>query len=613
MHSSRVSNNLSVAGRYLWQHFHRRNRLIRRESPPPELSKLQQIHSLLVVSGCFKNSTFLTRLLLHCVSIPTSASASASAYALSIFNQIRRRDVSTYNAAIRAFIFDHQNAVSLYIKMRREGVVPNQHTFPLLFKSKTQMPLQIFTQSIKFGFGSDGFVCNSLISVLAGYGLIRHARQVFDEMTDRDAVAYTALMDGYVKNNRADQALELFLEMRSSSSVDEVAVATALCAVAMTGCIWLGRWIHGFYVESGRVLRDVVIGSALIDMYSKGGCPDDAAQVFREMPRRNVVSWNALLSGYVQCNRCKDSLHLFHKMLVEKVEPNEAVLATTLTACAHLGSLNQGRWIDKYIEDHKMELNSVLGTALIDMYAKCGCIHDAFLVFHRIRTAKDVYPWTALIFGLAMNGDAPGALTTFDKMLADRVQPNEVTITAVLCACTHGGLVRRGQEVFASMEDEYGIKPTVDHYGCLVDLLGRAGQLEEAVKLIAGMPMEPSGGVWGALFNACTIHKDFELGKSVGSRMIRLEPSDGSVYTRLANMYCKHRDWEAAAAVRKKMHEMGVEKTSGCSAIEVDGAVREFVASDARIDVSEDLYGAVESLAAQGRPLPEAHIRIFCE
>ncbi|KAL6579371.1 hypothetical protein OROMI_009587 [Orobanche minor] len=597
-----IFDHLNLVLRYLSQQFHLHNIVFcSKNSPPLQLLKLHQIHSLLIVSGFSNRSSFLTRILLHCLSF----SSFPRAYAFSIFNQICRPNVFTYNALIRGFSSDPQTAVFFYIRMRQEGVFPNKHTFPLLLKSKTQIPFQIFGQAVRFGFGSDHFMRNSLLSAFAHCGLVDDARKLFDEMTNKDLVAYTALMDGYVKNARALHALELFVEMRANGAlVDEVAVVSALCAVGMLGCVWLGKWIHGFYVETGRVVPDVYIGSALIDMYSKCGYCEDALKVFRDMPYRNLVSWSALLAGYVQCNKFKNVLSFFQEMLlVEKIEPNESILASVLAACGHLGSLDQGRWVYKYIITRKLELNSILGTALIDMYAKCGCVKEAFRVFMRIRV-KDVYPWTALIFGLAMNGDAKSSLNLFFEMLSNGVKPNEVTFIAVLSACSHGGLVNEGKHLFALMDGVHGIEPNVDHYGCMVDLFGRAGRLREAIELIENMPMEPSGGVWGALLGACMVHKDFEVGEIVGNYLIKLEPYHSGRYALLANLYSDCRDWAAAAGVRKKMNEARVEKTRGYSWIESNGVVCEFVASEKSRLASENVYGILDDLTAQMKELP---------
>lgn len=440
--------------------------------------------------------------------------------------------------------------------------------------------------------------------MFANIGFFECARKVLGEMPHKDVVAYSALMSGYVRNGRSLEALELFLEMRVMGVlVDEVAVVTALCVVGKLGCVWLGRWVHGFYVESGRVVRDVYVCTALVDMYLKCGCSEDALRVFEDMPHRNLVSWSALLAGFVQCNRFKDVLILFQEMLVEKIEPSEATVASVLAACAHLGSLEQGKWLHDYINDRNLDVNSVLGTALVDMYAKCGCIREAFYVFERIQS-KNVYTWTALIFGMAINGDARGSLNLLSQMISSGVQPNEVTFITVLSACSHGGLVTEGQQLFESMVQDHGIQPNVDHYGCMVDLLGRAGRLREAVELIGNMGVEPSAEIWGALFGACMIYKEFELGKMVGNRLIELQPHRSGRYALLANLYSKCGEREAAANVRKRMNKVGVEKTRGCSWIELDGVVHEFVAFDNLHVDPESVYGVVDSLRGEMERLP---------
>ncbi|XP_042007299.1 pentatricopeptide repeat-containing protein At1g50270-like [Salvia splendens] len=581
--------NLNFAVRYLSQKF-----LPRGNNSSPEFFKLPQIHSLLIVSGFSDHSSLVTPLLLHCISLPSFPRA----YVLSILNQIRRPDVSTYNALFRAFTSDPNTAILIYAKMHREGVSPNKHTFPLLLKSKTHIPFQIFAHSSKFGFASDHFFLNTLLSVSAKCGFIESARKVFDEMPQRDVVGYTALMDGYVRTGRAREALNLFLEMRASGvAVDEVAVVSAFSAAGILCCVWLGRWIHGFYVESGRVVRDVYVSTARVNMYLKCGCCDDAMRAFLDMPYRNSVSWNALLAGFVQLNKFKDVLLLFDAMLLEKVEPNEATLATALKASAHLGSLEKGMWLESYIGTRKLELTSVLGTALIDMYAKYGCVEEAFRVFE-MTCVKDVYPWTALIHGVAMNGDAMDALSLFSEMLSSGVRPNEVTFIAVLSACSHGGLVSEGREVFEAMERDYGVRPGVDHYGCMVDMLGRAGRLRETVEGMA----EESEEVWGALLGACVIHGDVEMGRYVGDRVIELQLYRGGRYDALANLYGRSGDGEGAGGVRRRrrrrrrMKEGGVEKAPGCSWIESDGEFHHFLVFDTSHIASQAVYTTLDNL-----------------
>ncbi|OVA05737.1 Pentatricopeptide repeat [Macleaya cordata] len=484
--------------------------------------------------------------------------------------------------------------------MRQLGVLPDPYSYSLLLKllsrSKTENPNQIHAQSFKFGFSSDSFVQNSLLSAYSNGGYLGFACQVFDEIYQRDLVSWTAMIDGYVKNNQPNQGLDCFMKMRLMNvEVDEVTIVSVLSAAGMVGSLWLGKCVHGFYTEPGRVKWDVYVGAALLNMYAKCGCCDEAHKVFNEMSIRNVVSWSSLISSYLHCSRVKEALNVFQDMLIKQVKPNEATLSSVLTACAQLGALDQGRWVHTYIKKSNLNMNSILATALIDMYAKCGSIDEAFAVFENL-PKKDVYPWTVMINGLAMHGHSSSSLKVFAQMLMSGVRPNEVTFIGILCACSHGGLVDEGIRLFDSMDRIFGIKPNVDHYGCMVDLLGRAARLNEALNLIERMPTEPSAGVWGALLGACMIHKDFDLGEQIGKRLIELQPSWSGRYMRLANLYSVCGRWEEAALVRKLMKEKGVEKIAGCSFIEVDGSIHEFIAWDKSHLQSKDIYVMLDAI-----------------
>ncbi|CAN1297673.1 Pentatricopeptide repeat-containing protein At1g50270 [Linum perenne] len=407
--------------------------------------------------------------------------------------------------------------------MRRDCVHPDEHTFPLLLKLisklKDQDPLVLYPEILKHGLDLDGFVRNSLISALANYGNLRFARQVFDESPQRDVVAWTAMIDGYMR------------------------------------C---------------------------------GYC-NDARQVFDEMPTRNVVSWSGLIAGFVQLDRYNEALLAFRDMLMDGVKPNPKTLTSILTACAQLGALDQGKWVHGYIDRSSIELNSIVGTALIDMYMKCGCVNEACFVFNKL-PRKGLYTWTAMINGLAMNGNALGSLRLFSRMMSKGVQPNKVTFLSVLGACSHGGLVNEGRRLFKGMKDECNLDPDVDHYGCMVDLLGRAGYLDEAMELIEEMPMEPTFGVWGSLLNACVIYKNFELGEYIGKHLVKLQPDQCGGYSLLANMYSAQRMWDDAARVRKAMKGKRIDKSPGLSWIDMNSSISEFVASDTSHPDLEELY-----------------------
>ncbi|OIT22768.1 PREDICTED: pentatricopeptide repeat-containing protein At1g50270 [Nicotiana attenuata] len=572
------------------------------------LNHLKQINSVLITCGLSHHSSYLSKLLRLCLLLPSFPSS----YASSLFNQIKRPTIHTWNVMFKGFsITSHpQKSINFYMQMRQDGIFPNKHTFPLLLrafsKAKNANPLLLLAQIFKFGYISDQFVQNSLVSGLAGSAYVDLARQVFDEITNKDVLSYTALIDGYARNGLPVKALELFVEMRQAEvKVDEVAVVAALSPAGTLKFVWFGRCLHGFYVEAGRVSSDVYIGSTLVDMYAKCGFCDDALKVFEDMPYKNLISWSAMIAGFVHCNRSREALCVFQEMLAGRVVPNQVTFTSVLSASTRLGALEQGRWVARYIKAHKIEINTALGTALIDMYAKCGCIDDALLVFEKL-PEKGVYVWTAMINGLAAHGDADKSLAFFLEMLSNGLRPNEVTFVGILTACSHGGLVDEGRRLFSLMDQVYGVKPNIDHYGCMVDLLGRAGYMEEACRLIQDMPMEPTPSIWGALFGSCMIHKAYELGEWIGRHLIDIQPYHSGRYTLLANLYSTCKNWEGVAQVRKMMREMGVEKIRGCSWIELNGEVHEFIAFDGSHAKSEYIYSVLDNLFGQIQ-----HITIF--
>ncbi|KAG9442313.1 hypothetical protein H6P81_018167 [Aristolochia fimbriata] len=516
-------------------------------------------------------------------------------------------NIVVYNSILRGLIIGSRPESSFFYfsKMRRQGVTPDKHTYPLLLKASSKIKsgnqTQIHAQTVKFGFDSDPFVENALVSAYGNGGELDFAFRVFYEITERDSITWTAIIDGCVKNGRALDSLKLFLGMRSSGvEPDGVTIAVVLSAIATVADVSFGKCVHGLYLARGKVNWDVYLGSALIDMYAKCGLCDDARKVFDEIPHRNVVCWSALIEGYVQSSRSKEALSVFQNMLFKsEVKPNEATLVSVLGACSQMGALEQGRLLHAYAVESNLELNMSLGTSLIDMYAKCGSISESFMIFKAL-PRKDVYPWTAMITGLAMHGHGKRSLDLFSTMLSSGVQPNAVTFTGVLCACSHGGLVDQGRSYFYSMSSVYGIEPKMEHYGCMVDLLGRSGRLEEALSLIEGMPIEPEPGIWGALFGACMIHKDFELGERIGKHLIKLQPRRSGRYALLANLYSMSQKWEEAASMRKLMKGKGVEKTPGCSWIEVNSIVHEFNAFDLSINAHlKDIYLVLNRLNSQ--------------
>ncbi|XP_030961525.1 putative pentatricopeptide repeat-containing protein At5g40405 [Quercus lobata] len=339
---------------------------------------------------------------------------------------------------------------------------------------------------------------------------------------------------------------------------------------------------------------DLVCQTAMVSACSKCGDIGFARELFDVMPKRDHIAWNAMIAGYAQCGQPREALSLFHLMQMEGVWVNEVSMVSVLSACTHLGALDQGRWAHAYIERNKLRMTVTLGTALIDMYAKCGNVNKAMEVFWGMKE-KNVYTWTSAMGGLAMNGFGKKCLELFSLMKHDGIHPNEITFVSVLRGCTVAGLVEEGREHFDSMGKVYGIEPQLEHYGCMVDLYGRAGRLDEALNFINNMPMKPHSGAWGALLNACRMYKNMKLGELASRKLVELEAKNHCAYVLLSNMYADNKNWEEVSSVREIMKARGLTKLPGCSVIEVGGEVHEFFVGDN----SHPRYDEIEMMMAE--------------
>lgn len=441
-------------------------------------------------------------------------------------------------------------------------------------------------------------------------GDLRHAFQLFRHMPYRTTYIWNVVIRASAENNESIRAVSLYSDMIQSGFLPNNYTFSFLlraCAdlsylsfglVLHCHAIRLGWESHDFvqnglihlyvtcdFINPARklfdmsVYRDVVTWTALINGYVKSGQAVIARELFDQMPQKNAVSWSAMINGYVQDGLFREALELFVDMQVSGFLPNHSGIVGSLTACAFLGALDQGRWIHAYINRKGMQLDRVLGTALVDMYTKCGCIETARAVFNEM-PSKDVFAFTSLISGLANNGDSAGAISFFARMQDEGIAPNEVTFICVLSACSRMGLVDEGLRIFGSMTGTFRIQPGIQHYGCLVDLLGRAGMLEEAKKVVREMPMEPDSYVLGALLNACRVHGDVELGKEMVERLSGKSLDHSGVHVLLSNIYASANQWDDVTVLRKGMEGKKVRKVPGCSLVEVNGEVFEFFAGD---------------------------------
>ncbi|KAF5188965.1 Pentatricopeptide repeat, partial [Thalictrum thalictroides] len=372
-------------------------------------------------------------------------------------------------------------------------------------------------------------------------GDIKAAYQLFDEVPSENIVNWNTMIAGFLVCGDIGKARELFDQMPERN------------------------------VESWNVL---------ISGYSKCGLLEAARSLFDQMPKRDLFSWSVMISDYAQCRRAAEALELFKEMVNVGLRPDVVLLSSVLSACGQIGALEMGKWIHSYVDRNSLKYDVFLGTSLIDMYAKCGCINVALQVFHNMSN-KNACTWNAIICGLAMHGYGANVLELYKDMESAHVKPNDVTFVGVLSACCHIGSVDEGRRQFNRMTKDFHIIPKIEHYGCMVDILGRAGLIDEAKDLITSMPMEPNIVVLGAFLGACKLHGFTNVGDDVVRHLQNIAPGDGGCYVLLSNIYADENQWDKVAKMRKLMKQRGIEKkTPGCSSIEVNSVVHEFVVDD---------------------------------
>eukprot|EP01018_Ginkgo_biloba_P001467 Gb_24928 [translate_table: standard] len=553
-----------------------------------------------------------------------------------VFDHMSERDVVSWTAMISAYARNGQveEALTLFYQMQPAGIQPNQFTYATVLPAcahlgALQQGMEIHEEIIKSGFHSDFFVGNALVDMYAKCERIELARDIFDKMSQRNVVSWTSIIAGYAQNSHAEEALKLFRQMQLAGvKPNSQTLATVLPSLGNMAALDQGMELHEEIIRSG-FLSDIFVGNALVDMYAKcgsieyarnifdkmhqrdviswtamiagyaqNGYVEEALKLFRKMPERNVVSWTALIAGYAQNGSSEEALTIFRQMQLACVKPNSKTFASVLPACATMAALEQGKEIHEVVIRTGFESDVFVGSALIDMYAKCGSIGNARYLFDKM-PLQNVVSWTAMIAGYAMHGCGTEALKLFEKMQHSGTNPNSITLVGVLSACCHAGLVDEGRQYFDCMREYYHITPAMEHYGCMVDLLGRAGRLDEAHDFINKMPIKPDATVWVCLLGACTIHKNVGLGECVAERLFELDPKNAVPYVLLSNIYAAAGRWDGIEKVRKIMKGRRVNKTPGCSWIEVDKQVYYFHVGDRSHPQAQEIYAKLERLSRQ--------------
>ena len=389
-----------------------------------------------------------------------------------------------------------------------------------------------------------------------------YASSVFEEIQWPDGFLYNTMIRGFGRTNRTEEAFSMYKRMRNKGkAADNFTFCFLLKICGQSAAAESGKQVHCCVVKQG-LDSHVFVRNTLIHMYGLFKDMVTARKLFEEIPNVDLVSWNTLLDGYVHCGQYEEARSMFLRMQRSGFRPDEATLVVVLSACSELGNLDFGRLVHSSISRSVLNQSISVSNSLIDMYAKCGVINRALQVFEDMKDRNTV-SWNSMIIGLAMHGHSGDALRLFDQMLECNQpynEPNDITFLGVLCACSHGGLVEEGRRYFDSMQRDYGISPTIRHFGCMVDLLGRAGLVREAYELIRNMPMESNAVVWRTLLGACRLHGDLELGEVAKKHLARLEPDHSSDYVLLSHMYASKDQWKDVFDLREAMRGRGVQK-----------------------------------------------------
>nr|GMD74703.1 pentatricopeptide repeat-containing protein At1g31920 [Ipomoea batatas] len=478
-----------------------------------------------------------------------------------------------------------------------------QEWISLIKKCKNMKELkQVHGHILKLGlFSGSSFCASNLLATcaLSDWCSMDYACKIFQEMDDPDSFEFNTMIRANVKDMSLEEAIFLYIDMVEDEVMpDNFTFPALLKACAHLRALPEGMQIHGQIFKFG-VEEDVFVENSLINMYGKCGEIRRACEVFDKMRQRTVASWSALIAGYANLGMWLDCLRVFNEMNSGGVfRAEESVLVSVLSACTHLGALDSGRSIHGHLLRSMSGLNIIVQTSLIDMYVKCGCLEKGLCLFQSM-TKKNQMSYSVVITGLALHGRGHEALRVFGQMLDEGLEPDGVTYVGVLTACSHAGLTKEGIRCFERMLSEHEIKPTVQHYGCMVDLLGNAGFLDEAFELINTIPIEPNDVLWRSLLSACRAHQNVEMGEVAAKNLFELKPQNPSDYLMLSNMYAKAQRWQEMAMIRTEMANKGLKQEPGSCMVEVNRKVYKFVSQDRSYPQCDGVYEMLHQMEWQ--------------
>ncbi|KAJ9555523.1 hypothetical protein OSB04_010137 [Centaurea solstitialis] len=527
-----------------------------------------------------------------------------------VFQRQSERDLVSWNSMISGYAQcgDVDGAVGVFRRLANDGVRPDEYTFSSIVNAcagptaAIEQGKQFHVVLIKGGYNNNLCVSNALVTMYAKQGNIESANKVFQRQPERDLVSWNSMISGYAQSSDVDGAVGVFRQLVNNGVRPNEYLFSCILNVCAgpTAAIEQGKQFHVGAIKEGYN-DDLSVCNALVTMYAKKGNIESANKVFQRQPEQDLVSWSSMISGYANCGDVDGAVRVFRRLVNNGVRPNEYTFSCILDACAsptagveqgkqfHVGAIKEG-----YNDD------LCVSSALVNMYAKRGNIESANKVFQR-QPERNLVSWISMISGYAQNGYGKKALEIFEELRKENLEMNDITFIVVITACTHAGLVDEGERYFDMMVNNLNIDPTPQHYSCMVDLYSRAGLLEKAMALIDGMPFPACPTIWRSLLAACRVHKNVELGKLAGDKLMSLQPQDSAAYVLLSNLYATAGDWQELAKVRKLMVVRNIKKVVGFSWIEIKNKTYSFVAGDTSHPSSGLIYTKLKELGLRLR------------
>ncbi|XP_011032628.1 PREDICTED: pentatricopeptide repeat-containing protein At3g63370 [Populus euphratica] len=535
-------------------------------------------------------------------------------YAARVFDKLDEKDNITWNSMIAGFTQNglYNEALQFFCGLQDANLKPDEVSLISILAASGRLGYllngkEIHAYAMKNWLDSNIRIGNTLIDMYSKCCCVAYAGLVFDKMLNKDLISWTTVIAAYVQNNCHTEALKLLREVQTKGmDVDTMMIGSTLLACSGLRCLSHAKEVHGYTLKQG--LYDLMMQNMIIDVYADCGNINYATRMFELIKCKDVVSWTSMISCYVHNGLANEALGVFYLMKETSVEPDSITLVSILSAAASLSALNKGKEIHGFIFRKGFMLEGSTVNSLVDMYACCGSLENAYKVFISTRS-KSLVLWTTMINAYGMHGRGKAAVELFSIMEDQKLIPDHITFLALLCACSHSGLINEGKRLLETMKCKYQLEPWPEHYACLVDLLGRANHLEEAYHFVKSMQIEPTAEVWCAFLGACRIHSNKKLGEIAAQKLLELDPESPGSYVLISNVFAASGRWKDVEEVRMRMKGGGLKKNPGCSWIEVGNKVHTFLARDKSHPESYKIYQKLaqitEKLEKEGGYVPQ--------